>query len=36
MTTLADAIIAEQIDTVREILHWTQNVNQLDEYGFTR
>lgn len=35
MTTLADAIIAEDIHAVRQILNYASEVNFLDEYGFT-
>jgi hypothetical protein len=35
MMTLADAIIAEDIEYVRGILAQGHNLNQLDEYGFT-
>lgn len=35
MMTLADAIISEKIDQVREALGYSQNVNEIDEYGFT-
>lgn len=35
MATLADAIIEERLDKVMERLHSREQVNQLDEYGFT-
>ena len=35
MATLADAIIEERIDQVMERLYSREQVNQLDEYGFT-
>lgn len=35
MKSLADAIIAEDIDQVRSLLQVGQTINQLDEYGFT-
>ena len=35
MTSLADAIIAEDIEQVREFLRYGINLNELDEYGFT-
>jgi hypothetical protein len=35
MMTLADAIIAENIALVREVLSVSRNVNMIDEYGFT-
>lgn len=35
MMSLADAIIAERIDFVREMLSYGADVNEIDEYGFT-
>ena len=35
MSTLADAIIEERLDQVMMRLHSREQVNQLDEYGFT-
>lgn len=35
MYSLADAILAEDIGSVRKILRYGEDVNQLDEYGFT-
>jgi len=35
MTTLADAIINQQINPIYEFLSMGEPVNQLDEYGFT-
>src|SRR3990167_1836720 len=35
MATLADAIIAENNNDVRQLLAYGEDVNQLDEYGFT-
>ncbi len=35
MISLADAIIEEKIDTIREGLSYGVDLNQLDEYGFT-
>lgn len=35
MSSLADAIIQEDIDQVRGMLRYGVNLNQLDEYGFT-
>ncbi len=35
MLSLADAIIQEDINQVRELLRYGFNLNELDEYGFT-
>lgn len=35
MPSLADAIIEGNIDSVRQLLRYGEEVNQLDEYGFT-
>lgn len=35
MVTLADAILQEDMDLVRRILRSGEDVNQIDEYGFT-
>jgi hypothetical protein len=35
MKSLADAIIAEDLEEIRRQLHYSSNLNQLDEYGFT-
>lgn len=35
MITLADAIIAEDMQKVRALLRYGMDINQLDEYGFT-
>lgn len=35
MLTLADAILQEDIDSVRMMLRYGEDVNQIDEYGFT-
>lgn len=35
MPTLADAILQEDIDTVQQLLRYGEEVNQIDEYGFT-
>jgi len=35
MVTLADAIIEEDIYSVRQLLQYGEKANQLDEYGFT-
>ena len=35
MSSLADAIIDEQIDAVKAILQYGAPINQIDEYGFT-
>jgi hypothetical protein len=34
MLSLADAILQEDIDSVRQFLRYGQDVNQIDEYGF--
>lgn len=35
MVSLADAILQEDIDSVRQFLRYGEEVNTLDEYGFT-
>lgn len=35
MLTLADAVISENIENVRQVLRYGEDINQLDEYGFT-
>src|SRR3990167_4356351 len=35
MLTLADAILQEDINSVIQLLRYGENVNQIDEYGFT-
>lgn len=35
MVSLADAILQEEINTVRQMLRYGEDVNQIDEYGFT-
>jgi len=35
MVTLADAILSENIDSVRQVLRYGEEINQIDEYGFT-
>jgi hypothetical protein len=35
MVSLADAILQEEIDNVRHLLRYGEDVNQIDEYGFT-
>lgn len=35
MPTLADAILEENIDSVRNLLRYGEDINQIDEYGFT-
>lgn len=35
MLSLADAILQEDIDAVRRMLQYGEDVNQIDEYGFT-
>lgn len=35
MVSLADAILQEDIDSVRQFLRYGEQVNMLDEYGFT-
>jgi hypothetical protein len=35
MWSIADAIINEDIDSVRQILRYGDDINQIDEYGFT-
>lgn len=34
MVSLADAILSENIESVRQVLHF-EDINQIDEYGFT-
>lgn len=34
MLSLADAILQEDIDSVRQLLQYGEDVNQIDEYGF--
>jgi len=35
MLSLADAILQEDIDNIRQLLNYGEDVNQIDEYGFT-
>lgn len=35
MLSLADAILQEDINTVQQMLRYGQDINQIDEYGFT-
>ena len=35
MPTLADAILQEDINTVKQILRYGADINEIDEYGFT-
>lgn len=35
MVTLADAILQEDTDAIRQVLRYGEDVNQIDEYGFT-
>lgn len=35
MISLADAILQEDINTVRQVLRYGDDINQIDEYGFT-
>ncbi len=35
MVTLADAILQEDINAIRQLFRYGEDVNQIDEYGFT-
>jgi ankyrin repeat protein len=35
MLSLADAILQEDINSVRQLVSYGEEINQLDEYGFT-
>ncbi len=35
MVTLADAILQEEMDDIRQLIRYGDDVNQIDEYGFT-
>lgn len=35
MLSLADAVLQEDINSVRQIIRYGESVNQIDEYGFT-
>ena len=35
MVTLADAILSENLNSVRQVLRYGEELNQIDEYGFT-
>lgn len=35
MPSLADAILQEDIESVQQLIHYGEEINQIDEYGFT-